>query len=105
MTRLGKQSPAVRTAKSRRQPPGASTAPVAARRRPGVKASKRLTCPKHVLDQAVDLFGGNLKAARKWLAWPAPDLGWTTPLEAAQTEEGAENVIALIERIGYGTLV
>jgi uncharacterized protein (DUF2384 family) len=58
-----------------------------------------------VLEQVVDMCGGSLKMARKWLAWPSPDLGWKPPLEVAQTEEGAERVIALIFRIEYGILV
>jgi len=107
MTRVGKQSQTNRITKVRQQQQSAAIAakPKSAPRRPGLKGAKRLVCPKHVLEQAVDLFGGNLKAARKWLAWPAPDLGWKPPIEVAQTEEGAESVIALIERIGYGTLV
>ena len=105
MTRLGKQSQPARTTKTRQQRPAdASAAPQNTPRRPAARRSKRLVCPKHVMDEALDLFGGNPKAAEKWLNWPAPHLGWKTPLEVAQTDEGAGRVIDHIVRIGYGTL-
>ena len=112
MTRLGKQLEAARPIKSsqRQQLADGSTKRFptmaaksrSAPRRPGVKASKRLTCPPHVLERVTDLFSGNTEAAWDWLNWPAPHLYWKTPLEVAQTEQGAEEVINLIIRIGDG---
>jgi len=106
MPRLGKQQTA-RPAKNRQrqQPVAISTTPKSVPRQPRVKKSQPVTCPKHVLEKAVHLFNGNTEAAWEWLRWPAPDLGWKTPLEIAQTDSGAEEVIRLITRIEYGTLV
>ena len=106
MTRLGKELQPARPAKSRRrqQPVSVSARLKDTPRRPATRRSKRLVCPKHVMDEALGLFGGNPKAAEKWLSWPAAHFGWKTPLEMAQTEEGAEEVIHLIGRISYGTL-
>ena len=114
MTRLGKQPETARPTKSsqRQRPTSGSTKrfpavaakPRAIPRRPGVKTSKRLACPQHVLERATDLFSGNTEAAWDWLNWPAPHLHWKTPLEAAQTESGAKEVIKMIGRIAHGIL-
>lgn len=114
MTRVGKQlQPAPSTPSRQRQSPvnGSSrrfttvlAKPKGTPKRTGVKASKRLTCPKHVYECALSLFTGHHEATREWLRRPAPDLNWKTPLEAAQTEEGAQEVIHLVIRIADGVL-
>ena len=82
----------------------ALTKPKAIPHRPDVKSSKSLTCPKHVYEQVLWLFSGNDEIAQEWIHRRAPDLHWKTPLEAAQTEEGAEEVIKLVGRIAHGVI-
>jgi putative toxin-antitoxin system antitoxin component (TIGR02293 family) len=114
MTRLGKQPPTDQVTKGRqRQQPAYGSArrfttvlakPKGTSKRGDTKTSKRLTCPKHVYECALSLFTGHHEATREWLRRPAPDLHWKTPLEAAQTEEGAQDVINLVIRIADGVL-
>ena len=113
MTRLDKQPQTAQPIKSRQRQQSADSSakrfPVAAKpkgtsKRAGDKASKRLVCPKHVYERVLWLFTGHREATREWLRRPAPDLHWKTPLEAAQTEEGAEEVMKLVGRIAHGII-
>jgi putative toxin-antitoxin system antitoxin component (TIGR02293 family) len=52
--------------------------------------------------RAVDLFGGNVAAARGWFTRPCRGLGWVTPLEMTRTDVGAREVEDLIGRLRHG---
>lgn len=64
--------------------------------------SDRLLRVSRVFGQALGLFGGDVEAARAWLARPAPALGNRTPREVATTELGAREVENLIGRLEHG---
>ena len=55
-----------------------------------------------IFDMAVDLFEGDVAAARKWLQAPQPGFGGETPLDFASTEVGAREVENLIGRLEHG---
>ena len=64
--------------------------------------SERLVRLGRLVDQAVQLFEGDLPAARRWLGTALPVLGNKPPLELATTEVGAREVEALIGRLEHG---
>jgi putative toxin-antitoxin system antitoxin component (TIGR02293 family) len=64
--------------------------------------SERLLRVARVLDLAVDLFEGDLPAARHWLASPQAALGGRAPLELTRTEVGAREVESLLGRLEHG---
>jgi putative toxin-antitoxin system antitoxin component (TIGR02293 family) len=64
--------------------------------------SDRLLRLSRIFDQAVDLFEGNVSAARHWLESPQRGLGGEAPLDFATTEVGAREVENLIGRLEYG---
>ena len=70
-----------------------------------IDESERLIRLGRVLEQALDMVGGNAQDAREWLATPAPSLNGQTPWEMAQTELGAEKVLNLIECLIHGVFV
>lgn len=51
---------------------------------------------------ALELFGGNLESARRWLNTPLPVLGEATPFEYCETEPGTQFVQDLIGRLKHG---
>lgn len=53
---------------------------------------------------AIELFEGDLMAARRWLKTPAKALGGHTPLEHIDNEAGADDVENLIGRLEHGIL-
>ena len=55
-----------------------------------------------IFDMAVEMFEGDMRAARKWLETPQPGLGGETPLDFASTEVGAREVENLIGRLEHG---
>jgi putative toxin-antitoxin system antitoxin component (TIGR02293 family) len=55
-----------------------------------------------IFDQAVELFEGDLAAARTWLQTPQAGLGGETPLDFASTDVGAREVERLIGRLEHG---
>jgi putative toxin-antitoxin system antitoxin component (TIGR02293 family) len=63
--------------------------------------SERVLRLARVFDMAVDVLG-NPKKAESWLKKPARGLGGKIPLEYADTELGAHEVIALLGRIDHG---
>lgn len=63
--------------------------------------SERVLRLARVFDMAVDVLG-NPKKAEGWLKKPARGLGGKIPLEYADTELGAHEVIALLGRIDHG---
>ena len=64
--------------------------------------SDRLLRISRIFDLAVDLFEGNVPAARHWCESPQRGLGGETPLDFASTEVGAREVENLIGRLEYG---
>lgn len=64
--------------------------------------SERLVRLGRLVDLALQLFEGDLPAARRWLAAPQPALGGKAPLDLSRTEVGAREVEALIGRLEHG---
>jgi putative toxin-antitoxin system antitoxin component (TIGR02293 family) len=63
--------------------------------------SERVLRLAQVYDMAVEVFGGQ-KKAESWLKKPARGLGGKIPLEYADTNLGAQEVITLLGRIEHG---
>lgn len=57
-----------------------------------------------IFDMVVDLFEGDVSAARQWLQSPQKALGGKTPLEFASTGVGAREVEDLIGRLEHGVV-
>lgn len=66
--------------------------------------SDRVLRASRVFALAVDLFEGDVAAARQWLETPQPGLGGVTPIEFASTEVGAREVENLIARLEHGVI-
>lgn len=66
--------------------------------------SDRLLRAARVFEMAVELFEGNVSAARQWLETPQPGLGDEVPLEFASTDVGAREVENLIGRLEHGII-
>ncbi len=64
--------------------------------------SDRVLRIARVYANALGLFGGDLDKARRWLSTPKVALGGETPLDYAQVEVGAREVLDLIGRIEHG---
>jgi putative toxin-antitoxin system antitoxin component (TIGR02293 family) len=64
--------------------------------------SDRLWRASTLFDMAVDLFEGDVAAARRWLLAPQAVLGGQIPLEIATTDVGAREVENLIGRLEHG---
>jgi putative toxin-antitoxin system antitoxin component (TIGR02293 family) len=64
--------------------------------------SERLYRLAAAFRRAVELFGGNVAAARAWFTRPCRGLGGVTPLEMTKTEVGAREVGDLIGRLEHG---
>ncbi len=56
----------------------------------------------NVIAAAESLFEGDRDAVRRWLRQPAAGLGGRTPLEIADTEVGARELLNLIGRLEHG---
>lgn len=63
--------------------------------------SERILRLAQVYDMALDVFGSR-KKAETWLKKPARGLGGKVPLEYADTDLGAHEVINLLGRIDHG---
>lgn len=64
--------------------------------------SDRLVRASRVFARALDLFEGDLDAAKRWLTSPQAALSGNAPLGMAQTEVGSREVEQLIGRIEHG---
>ncbi len=64
--------------------------------------SERLLRVSGVFEKAVELFEGDIGAARRWLTAPIKELDNQTPLDFARTEIGARDVEDLIGRLEHG---
>ena len=68
----------------------------------GPEESDRLLRAARLLGRAIELFEGDVEAAREWLVTTQPALGNETPLEIARTDVGSREVENLIGRIEHG---
>lgn len=66
--------------------------------------SDRVWRASAIFDMAVDLFEGDIAAARQWLQTPQAGLGGEAPLELASTGVGAREVEQLIGRLEHGVV-
>lgn len=66
--------------------------------------SDRLLRASRVFGRALELFEGDVGAARRWLATPQGALGGERPLALARTDVGAREVEALLDRLEHGVL-
>jgi putative toxin-antitoxin system antitoxin component (TIGR02293 family) len=64
--------------------------------------SDRLARAARVFARALELFEGDVDAARAWLLSPRPALGGRKPLEFARSDVGAIEVDNLIGRLEHG---
>jgi putative toxin-antitoxin system antitoxin component (TIGR02293 family) len=64
--------------------------------------SNRLVRIASIFKKAVDLFEGDIQAAANWFKTPVLGLDGHIPLDLVETEAGALEVEALIERLEYG---
>ncbi|HYH06123.1 MAG TPA: antitoxin Xre-like helix-turn-helix domain-containing protein [Thermoanaerobaculia bacterium] len=68
----------------------------------GSDESDRLLRLARVYARALDLFGGDRKAALRWLTEPKIALSGAIPLHLAKTDFGAREIDATIDRIEHG---
>ncbi|MCM2316264.1 MAG: DUF2384 domain-containing protein [Thermoanaerobaculia bacterium] len=66
--------------------------------------SDRLLRVTRLFAKALELFEGDVHAARSWFQAPAKALGGEPPFRLAQTDLGAREVEALIDRLEQGVL-
>jgi putative toxin-antitoxin system antitoxin component (TIGR02293 family) len=64
--------------------------------------SDRVLRAASIFEMTLDLFEGNISAARQWLLARQAGLGGEVPLEFASTEVGAREVENLIGRLEHG---
>jgi len=64
--------------------------------------SERLYRLAILFEKTVELFEGDVAAAREWLQSPANAFAGRTPLQMAETEVGAREVEHLIGRLEHG---
>ncbi|MCC6581606.1 MAG: DUF2384 domain-containing protein [Phycisphaeraceae bacterium] len=64
--------------------------------------SDRVWRANFIFGKAVNLFDGDISAARKWMRTPQPGLGGESPLDFASTDIGAREVEKLIGRLEHG---
>jgi putative toxin-antitoxin system antitoxin component (TIGR02293 family) len=69
-----------------------------------MQESDRLVRACRVLARAIELFNGEISAARTWLRTPRPVLRNETPWQCAETELGAREVETLISRLEDGII-
>lgn len=85
-------------------PPRTYARRVAAKSRLKVPEGERAVRLMRVYDRAKQLFGTHANT-REWLNLALPALGGRTPLDFAQTEPGAREVEAVIERLEDGVVM
>jgi putative toxin-antitoxin system antitoxin component (TIGR02293 family) len=84
---------------------GISPSTMARRKKAGaftLQEGERVLRYIRVYEQAVELFGGDAPAARRWLTKPNKLLEDKTPYEFAATEAGARFVAEVIGRLEHG---
>ena len=85
-------------------PPRTYARRVASKARLNVPEGERAVRLMRLYDRAKQLFVTH-ENTRQWLNTDLPALGWRTPLDFAQTEPGAREVEAVIERIEDGVVM
>ena len=68
----------------------------------GPEESDRLVRLSRVFGRALELFEGDVEAARTWLSTPLRALAGAKPLEYARTDVGANEVEQVVGRLEYG---
>ncbi len=66
--------------------------------------SERLLRIGRIVDRTMELMEGDPHSVKRWLSSPAKALGGKTPLEYADTEPGAREVMNLIGRLEHGVI-
>ncbi len=66
--------------------------------------SDRVLRASRIFEMAVELFEGDISAARQWLLTAQPGLGGEIPLEFSSTDVGAREVENLIGRLELGVI-
>lgn len=64
--------------------------------------SDRLLRSARLFARTLELFEGDVEAARDWLSRPSEALGGLTPIELAPTDLGTREVEALVDRLEQG---
>lgn len=64
--------------------------------------SDRLVSVSRLIALAIELFGGRVENAARWLTSPNRALGRLTPIDVAKTEVGSREVENLIGRLAHG---
>lgn len=85
-------------------PPRTYARRVAGHARLKVHEGERAARLMRVFDRAKRLFVTD-ENTREWFSFELPALGWRTPLDFAQTEPGAREVEAVIERLEDGVVM
>lgn len=67
--------------------------------------SDRLYSFVQVLNSAINLFEGDLEAARQWMVKPVHGLGNRPPITMLATRVETEDVLSVIGRLEHGVLV
>jgi putative toxin-antitoxin system antitoxin component (TIGR02293 family) len=73
-----------------------------AQRRLQPDESDRLLRASRIFGRALELFEGDIAAARRWLSTPLPAFGGARPFAVAGTDVGAREVDNLIGRLEHG---
>jgi putative toxin-antitoxin system antitoxin component (TIGR02293 family) len=73
-----------------------------AQRRLQPDESDRLLRASRIFGRALELFEGDIAAARRWLSTPLPAFGGARPIAVASTDVGAREVDNLIGRLEHG---
>jgi putative toxin-antitoxin system antitoxin component (TIGR02293 family) len=73
-----------------------------AQRRLQPDESDRLLRASRMFGRALELFEGDVAAARRWLSSPLPAFGGARPIAVATTDVGATEVDNLIGRLEHG---
>jgi putative toxin-antitoxin system antitoxin component (TIGR02293 family) len=73
-----------------------------AQRRLQPDESDRLLRASRIFGRALELFEGDIAAARRWLSTPLPAIGGARPIAVASTDVGAREVDNLIGRLEHG---
>ena len=59
---------------------------------------------KDVIDLTLEIFGGDVKSAMRWLYKPTPALDNKAPIELIDTKKGIQKVMILLSKTEHGLL-
>lgn len=60
---------------------------------------------KSVINATIELFGGDVNSAMRWLYQPAASLGGKTPISLLDTPGGVQTVLHLIGKLEHGVII